>query len=168
VCFLGTSDVHAEHTLIQHSLSCLNLIQKIAQHHEIPEQILRAIVQVESGFNQQKQPWPWTIRVPGKSYYFKTREAAAFYLDQLKAYGVCNFDIGCCQISWRWHGEQFNHPSELLDPHICLSYAAKILKQFYEQTGSWQQAVALYHSRNPQRQKQYLERINIILNQIRQ
>ena len=158
-----TSLAKTEKSISQESHSCLRLIQEIAPHYQVPVSLLKAIAQVESGLHSKKYPWPWTIHCKGKAYYFKTREAAYCYLNRLYAAGVDRIDIGCMQINFRSHAHKFGHPTELLCPQTCITYAAQLLKQLHQQTGSWQQAVALYHSRCPKMQKAYLHKINLIL-----
>jgi len=153
----------SDEAIIQESHSCLKIIQNVARQYQVPVSLLTAIAQVESGLYHQRHPWPWTIHYKRQAYYFKTKEAAHNYLNRLYAIGIDRIDIGCMQINYRSHAQHFNHPTDLLCPKTCITYAAKLLKRHHQQTGSWQRAAALYHSRCPKFQKAYLQKINLVL-----
>jgi soluble lytic murein transglycosylase-like protein len=76
----------------------------------------------------------------------------------LKA-GITNVDIGCNQVNWRVHARSFASPNDVLDPLQNARFAAEFLRSLYAETGSWADAVARYHSRNPERAARYRCRI---------
>ena len=63
------------------------------------------------------------------------------------------------QINWRWHGENFNSTSEMLEPKHNIEYAAKFLTRLYQQHGSWPKAVRHYHSANPEYHRKYSRKV---------
>ncbi len=138
---------------------CLKAIQEIAGHRGVSPQLLLKIARVESGYGQLNQPWPWTINVKGKDYYFKNQQGALTYIHKLIQSGVRSFDVGCFQINWRWHRTKVSSPAELLHPTRNALIAADYLQELYVQHRSVSRAVAHYHSSNPYRGAQYVQRV---------
>ena len=130
-----------------------DLIIRIAQEEGIPLKLLKSITYVESGFH------PWSVNVAGQAHRFSTRQAAEVFLDQRIQQGQTQFDIGCTQINWPWHGHHFQHPKELLSPETSLRTAARLLKAHKRLTRSWMKAALLYHSARPQHQQSYRRRL---------
>jgi hypothetical protein len=129
---------------------CLQRAQEAEKAFGIPELMLQSIVMQESGDN------PWALNVDGQGLYPKSeteaRRTLGVHLQQAK-----NVDIGCGQISMKYHAAYFSqHPSMALDPWINMVYASKILLDNYQAYGSWTKAVAHYHSADEQRQQAYL------------
>ncbi len=89
---------------------CLKAIEEIAGRKGISPQLLLKIARVESGYGQLNQPWPWTINVKGKDYYFKNQQSALKYIHKLIQSGIQSFDVGCFQINWRWHQAKVSTP----------------------------------------------------------
>lgn len=107
--------------------------------------VLRAVAMTESG--RGASPWPWTINVAGRGFYFSTREDAHRAAQWLIERGVARFDVGLMQINWRHHGSRFPGLWEAFDPWRNVLAAAEILRENYEATGSWARAVQWYHNR---------------------
>jgi len=129
------------------------LIEKIAREERIPPKLLKSVTYVESGFH------PWTLNVEGHPHFFATRKAAEQHLENVIRKGMRNVDIGCTQISWRFHGQYFTHPKDLLSPETSLRYAARLLRQNSRATRSWMKAALLYHSGDKVRQSVYRKRL---------
>ena len=110
-----------------------------------------------------RYPWPWTLNVEGRGYHFRTRHAAEAYLAATLGAGITNVDIGCNQVNWRTHAHAFAAPSDALDPVQNARFAAEFLRLLYAETGSWADAIARYHSRNPERAARYRCRIAAVL-----
>ncbi len=138
---------------------CLKAIQEIAGHKGISPQLLLKIARAESGYGQLNQPWPWTINVKGKDYYFKNQQGAVAYIERLIKSGIQSFDVGCFQINWRWHRTKVSSPAELLHPTRNALIAADYLQELYVQHRSVSRAVAHYHSSNPYRGAQYVKHV---------
>lgn len=125
---------------------CLNAINLLSERIDVPKSLLLQIAKIESGFGPHRAPWPWSIHIQGKSYYFKTEKAASSYIKQLLALGIKNFDVGCMQINFYWHQDKVRIPQELLNPMKNTLIAAQFLSHLKAQHHSWRKAVARYHS----------------------
>jgi hypothetical protein len=144
-----------------HSM-CERLIRQYEVAHGIPDQLLTAISLVESGRNIPGLgvvAWPWTINAQGKSYVFATKQEAIAMVRKLQKSGIKSIDVGCMQINLKHHPNAFRNLEEAFDPQINISYAASFLKQKREDTGSWHDAVAHYHSATPSRHTPYRNRV---------
>lgn len=132
-----------------------------AQRTGVPFDLLRAIARVESGRQRDgaMAPWPWTINLAGQGAHFATSEAAMNRVQQAMAEGQSMVDIGCFQINLHWHGRSFPSLEAMFDPSINALYAADYLSQLFSETGSWDGAVAAYHSRDADRGGAYLMRV---------
>lgn len=132
------------------------------QAHGIPPGLIIAIARTESGRTQRGKTfaaWPWTLNVQGKGHYFKSRAATLAHLTETLNSGVRSVDIGCMQINYRWHSQEFPNVEAMLDPVTNTDYAARYLKSLYDRTGSWETATAHYHSRDPDRGAAYQSRV---------
>ena len=86
-----------------------DIFKEIEIIEKLPKDMLKAISIKETG-----KPWPWTVCVNGKGYYFQNeKEAIAFVKNALK--DTDNVDIGCMQINFRHHGKNFRNLTEMLD-----------------------------------------------------
>lgn len=119
----------------------------------VPLSVLLAITLTETGRGEggvSSRPWPWTVNVAGEGHWFATREeATAFAAARLEA-GETSFDVGCFQLNWRWHGENFVSVEQMFDPLANASYAAGYLKTQAAETGDWSLAAGAYHSGTPE------------------
>lgn len=138
---------------------CLKAIYTVAEPLGVSASLLQKIARTESGYGQDRQPWPWTINVRGKDYYFKDQASALTYIDQLLEAGIESFDVGCFQINWRWHRQKVKSPAELLHPLRNAVIAANYLQELYARHRSVYQAVAHYHSSHPLRGASYVQRV---------
>ncbi|MAN99214.1 transglycosylase SLT domain-containing protein [uncultured Roseovarius sp.] len=144
------------------SANCEALAAQAAERHGLPKGLLRAIARTESGRAQGKagaQAWAWTSNVRGKGYYYSGKQEALTHLRQLVARGVRGFDVGCMQLNYRWHGDNFANLDEMIDPARNTEYAARYLSELRAETGSWDAATRYYHSRDPRRGAAYLGRV---------
>lgn len=128
----------------------------------VPEGLMPAISRTETGHSHKQYgygAWPWTLNIHGRGYYFETREAALAKLRASIAAGKTSVDVGCMQINYRWHGDQFNSLEEMFDPDINTAYAAKFLTTLQRRHGSWNAATRHYHSSDTERGSAYLARV---------
>lgn len=128
----------------------------------LPQDLLRAIARTESGravADAGVRAWPWTANVAGQGFYFDTREAALSHLENVLHEGQTSFDVGCMQLNYRWHGDQFGSLSEMIDPAQNTDYAARYLHTLFQETGDWDTATRFYHSRTPHYGIAYLDRV---------
>jgi hypothetical protein len=141
---------------------CARLAAEAGAEAGLPDGLLPAISLVEAGRgtgNGGIAPWPWTLNQGGKGMYFDTREEALAYLKQAVAEGVTNIDVGCMQLNWKWHSAGFASPEDMIDPTRNTRYAARFMVELYNRLGSWDVAAAAYHSTNPERGRNYLQKV---------
>lgn len=138
---------------------CLKAIHLASKRMGVSPKLLQKIAEVESGYGSKRQPWPWTINVKGKAYYFKNPEGALKYIEALLNAGIQSFDVGCFQINWRWHQQKVANPSVLIHPTNNALIAADYLQELYAKHQSVRQAVAHYHSADPTRGASYANRV---------
>lgn len=126
--------------------------RQIAGEYGVPASLLYAVALAESGRTLELagrrvvRPWPWTLNVGGKGYYFETREDAWTALRAHRAAGQRSIDIGLMQVNWRWHADRLKDPYAALDPYYSLRVAAQILRDCQGETGDWWAAVGCYHA----------------------
>ena len=141
---------------------CARLAAEAGADAGLPDGLLPAIALVESGRgdgNGGIAPWPWTLNQGGKGMYFDTRDEALAYLKQAVASGVTNIDVGCMQLNWKWHAAGFASPEDMIDPTQNTRYAARFMTELQNRLGSWDVAAAAYHSTDPDRGRNYLEKV---------
>ena len=130
----------------------------IADQYGIPVEVFFSIALQESGKSGVDKflPWPWTLNIDEKGFYFDTREEAEIALltamELAKQQGkIGRVAVGIGQIYMPSHLNQFTSPLQALDPTHNLHYAAQLLAQHYlnttkEGAPDWWIAVGRYHS----------------------
>ncbi|MEQ9692748.1 transglycosylase SLT domain-containing protein [Shimia sp. SDUM112013] len=128
----------------------------------VPLSILRAITRTETGKKHGGLfgPWPWAVNLNGKGFWFDDVSTAHKFVMKQRQSGVENFDLGCFQINYRWHGDAFESLEEMLSPEKNALYAAKFLERLYKEKGDWPSAIGAYHSRTPKHASRYLRAFN--------
>lgn len=147
---------------------CDDAARSAARDSDVPLSILLAITRVETGREGEDgfDPWPWAVNLRGQGHWFATEtEAWRFVYDAFRA-GERDFDIGCFQINYRWHGARFASIEAMFDPFANARYAAAFLTDLYHETGDWDGAVRAYHSRTPALADLYANRFAEILARI--
>ena len=91
-------------------------------------------------------PWPWTLNIEGKSYYFKSKEQAYEALKKAVNAGRISIDIGICQVNWLYHSKRFQSLWDALDPAKNIAVSDAILTELYERYRNWAKAIACYHN----------------------
>ena len=136
-----------------------------ADEFAIPQDLLLAIIRVETGRDGDDglHPWPWTLNQNGKEAWFETQEDAVAAAEAALAEGAENVDIGCFQLNHRWHGAAFDSVAAMIDPESNARYAAGFLTDLYAQEGDWSAAVAAYHSRTEAQGDRYLALVESVL-----
>lgn len=140
-------------TVCANADSCQKYINMYELKHQIPTGLLRSIGEIESNLKQN------ALHHAGHGYQFKTKISAYTKINELLAIKETNFDIGCMQINYHWHKYSFKSAYEMLDPDKNVSYGANLLSKLYSQSGSWHEAVKLYHSRNPSYNRPYARKV---------
>lgn|GEM_PF-2477050 len=134
---------------------------QVARDFGIPPVVFYSVMMQEStkkikilkdGTTQDKLlPWPWTLNVELKSYYFATKDEAKTALRQFIATNNKRIAVGIGQIYLPSHGHLFDDVTVLLDPEINLQYAAKLLAANFQWAldqgkPNWWVAVGRYHT----------------------
>jgi len=144
---------------------------RICDHHgdqveaalQLPRGVLRAIGRVESGRRDPVggsfAPWPWTLNANGQGRYLTDASAAAAALRSLQAAGTANIDVGCYQVNLLHHPHAFQSIEAALEPATNAAYAGGFLRMLHARLGSWEAAVAAYHSATPERGEAYRQRV---------
>jgi soluble lytic murein transglycosylase-like protein len=97
----------------------------------------------------QVAPWPWTVNADGSGQYFESKSDAEAFVRLAISSGAQDVDVGCFQISLESHPDAFPTLDDAFDPAQNANYAAAFLTQLKRQTGSWNAAIADYHSATP-------------------
>jgi len=137
----------------------------------IPPGLVLAVALAESGrwleADRRSQPWPWTVTAGADSFYLTSKQDALRKVEELRATGRSNIDVGCMQINLGYHGDAFASLDEALEPASNVAYGARFLKRLRLQTRSWARATAHYHSRDPDRGKAYRDKVYRLWHQLR-
>jgi hypothetical protein len=147
------------------SAFCDRAAARAAKMSGVPIDILLAISRVETGRRKggALSPWPWTINADGKGAFYDSKAEAVAAATAHLTDGTRTFDIGCFQLNIRWHGGSFSTLDEMFDPDQNATHAARFLTSLYQETGSWADAVAAYHSRTPDLAQTYLNQVKAVL-----
>jgi Transglycosylase SLT domain len=131
-------------------LSCAQAAAAVEASAAIPAGLLLAIGNVESGRTDPmgvRTPWPWTINAGGVGHFFASSQDAVLAVQALRAGGTQSIDIGCFQINLFHHPDAFADLASGFDPLINAQAAARFLVSLHEELGTWELAIAAYHSR---------------------
>lgn len=131
----------------------------------MPPDVLLALTLVETGRSRDGSftPWPWTVNMEGKGYWFDTRAEAVTFVTESYAAGARSFDVGCFQINHKWHGEAFTSFDQMFEPLDNAAYAAKFMTDLFNEGGSWSWAAGAYHSRTVSLASKYRTRFDRIV-----
>jgi len=132
---------------------CIDAIIKYERLYHIPKGLLKAVSKVESEYN------PFALNDGLKSHNFKTKQEVIDRISYLVDIGKTNFDIGCMQINYYWHGKNFTSIEGMLDVTGNVRYAASLIHGLYKEHGTWQAAVRHYHSYEPSIHKKYSKKV---------
>ena len=140
---------------------CTKLINNIEKKYKIPNKLLEAISLTETGrtVGGNYVAWPWSLNISGESFFFKNEKDLLVLLKK-KIKSQKNIDIGCMQISYKYHNKNFKNIEEISDPKKNIEWAALYLKKLFNKHNSWNKAIAKYHSSNPKRMKNYLTKVH--------
>jgi hypothetical protein len=131
--------------------------------YAVPPGLLRAIGRVESGRRDPSTgrvaAWPWTINAAGQGHVFASAAEALAATRALQATGVASIDVGCFQVNLMHHPLAFPMLEDGFDPSRNADYAARFLSSLRLRTGSWDAAVAAYHSGTPELGGPYRDRV---------
>jgi len=129
----------------------------------LPPGLLRAIGRVESGRRDPTTgviaPWPWTINAAGQGRFFADAAGATAAVRTLQAAGTASIDIGCFQVNLMHHPLAFPQVEDGFEPSSNAAYAGAFLQSLHQRLGSWDAAVAAYHSATIERGEPYRARV---------
>jgi len=136
----------------------------IATERGIPYTVLYAVALTESGRQvapaEVYRPWPWTLNVAGRGYFFDSRLAAWQALTDWLQAGRRSIDIGLMQVNWRYHKDRLGTPWQALDPYHNIRVGAGILQDCYTKRQDWWGSVGCYHSpKDSHRADRYRRRV---------
>ena len=142
------------------AMLCEQAAQVAAGREGVPLDVMRALTLTETGHRRDGalRPWPWAINHAGDGHWFQTEGEAIAYAQSTLSQGARNFDVGCFQLNHRWHADGFPSLQAMFDPVENALYAARFLRDKYDQTGDWTQAAGAYHSLTPEFATRYSTR----------
>lgn len=124
------------------------------RQYSLPPGLLAAVGRVESGRWDaalgRTVASPWAIDAAGAPIQPDNKEDALRQVRDLQTAGVRNIDVGCFQISLLHHPSAFPDLDQAFEPAANADYAARFLTSLRARYGSWEQAVAAYHSATPE------------------
>jgi hypothetical protein len=142
---------------------CGALAERMERTEDIPPGLLQAVALAESGrvhpVHGDARPWPWTVRSGPDSFYLPSKELALSKVQELRAAGRSNIDVGCMQINLGYHGSAFASLDHAFDPPRNVAYGARFLTQLRDETRSWAKATGRYHSADADRGQAYRARV---------
>lgn len=143
---------------------CEWAVQQVSRESGVPEDILAALTLTETGRRMDGvvRPWAWSANSEGEGSWFEDPESAIAFAQSRVDQGRYNLDIGCFQLNYRWHGENFSSVTQMFDPLENARYAARFVSQLYTETGDWRAAAGAFHSRTPQYANKYLARFDTL------
>lgn len=160
----------ASDRMVEGARLCTQQFPVQERNHSIPTHLLAAISSTESGRWHDglgmALPWPWTINVEGKGYYFDSKAEAIAKTAAFISAGKRSIDVGCMQVNLKHHANAFRSLDEAFEPSTNVAYAAKFLRNNYNDLGDWIKATAAYHSRTNKLGNAYLARIEKSWNRI--
>lgn len=148
---------------IEGAKQCTRNLARYERQYGIPSHLLSAISATESGRYHSglklALPWPWTINVEGQGHYFDNKQEAIAAVRKYQAQGARSIDVGCMQVNLIHHAQAFANLEEAFDPEKNVAYGASFLRSLYEESKSWKQASAAYHSKTPSRGTEYVGKV---------
>jgi hypothetical protein len=129
----------------------------------LPTGLLLAVGLAETGrrdaVSGQLRPDAFSINVAGTDVVFASAGYAVDAVAALRGHGVASIDVGCFQVNLLHHPAAFATLPDAFDPRANADYAGGFLHRLFQRTGSWEAAVAAYHSADPARGGAYRDRV---------
>jgi len=146
--FLGIAS-NANGQPIQSAALVPEAYRQAGNEHGVPYKIIYAVAMVESSKRLKsaniRRPWPWTLNIEKEAHYFTTKQEAVSALTHYLQSGKQSIAVGIMQIYWRWHKDKLSDPRMALDPHYNLRLGTAYLREMFNESGDWWQAVGDYH-----------------------
>jgi hypothetical protein len=151
--FFGVVGIGAVHAQPAPQLGCDTAGRVAEQAEALPANMLVSIGRVESGridpVSGRAASWPWTVNVDGTGHFFEDESDAAAFVRLAQSAGAEDVDVGCFQISLEHHPDAFSSLDAAFDPATNADFAARFLHHLKAREGSWNGAIADYHSALP-------------------
>ncbi len=143
---------------------CFRAAQEISTETDVPIEVLLALGEAAHGQNSHTHlaRWPWTVTLQGRSIWFDTENQSQNFIFRHFKSGLRRFDVGCFQVSYRWHGHAFQSIEALFDPKASGRYAAGIIVKLHQKYGDWKEAIAAYRARTTPFARRHAERFAAI------
>jgi hypothetical protein len=127
-----------------------------ARKYDVPLPVLYAVGLAETGGGGTMHPY--ALNLAGPSFFFNSETEALNGFINAKKQGVKLIDVGCMQINYLYHSNNFKTLQAMFDPHENVDYAARFLRNLKQKEGSWTLAAARYHAgpNNDPAQKRYV------------
>ena len=141
---------------------CTVAAQAAERAFELPPHLLETIGMVETGrraASGQTEAWPWSVNAAGQGHYLNDPAQAIAMVTSLRAMGVKLIDVGCFQMNLFHHPDAFRNLDEAFDPAQNAMAAGRFLRQLRDSTATWEEAVARYHSSNPELGRPYMQAV---------
>lgn len=142
---------------------CTRQVVRSERRYGIPRHLLAAVAATETGRWHSRLgtfiPWPWTLNVEGKPYYFHSKREAVEAVKSFQAQGKRSIDVGCMQVNLKYHPDAFANINQALEPSFNVDYAARFLRGHYDAERRWKTAVGRYHSHTPQYANRYISNV---------
>lgn len=142
---------------------CTRQVVRSERRYGIPRHLLAAVAATETGRWHSRLgtfiPWPWTLNVEGKPYFFHSKREAVEAVKAFQAQGKQSIDVGCMQVNLKYHPNAFANISQALEPSFNVDYAARFLRGHYDAERRWKTAVGRYHSHTPQYADRYISNV---------
>lgn len=152
-CLLALTTPAGAQNVVVPGSPCEQAGRNAEQQYALPIGLLGAIGRVESGRWDptlgRVVPSPWAIDAGGQPYLLNNKETALQQMRTLQDSGVRNIDVGCFQINLQSHPAAFSDLDQAFDPTANAEYAARFLASLHARLGTWEDAVAAYHSATP-------------------
>lgn len=141
---------------------CEHAAMQAAAESGVPADILAGLTLTETGRRRGGvvRPWAWSANADGAGSWFDDPASALAFIEDRIAMGRPSVDVGCFQLNYRWHGENFSSVAAMLDPMTNARYAARFVRDLYAETGDWRAAAGAFHSRTPFYANRYLARFD--------
>lgn len=141
---------------------CEQAATQAAAEYGVPPDIMAGLTLTETGRRRDGvvRPWAWSVNAEGEGSWFDDPASALAFAEDRIALGRRNVDIGCFQINFRWHGENFPSVAAMFDPLTNARYAADFVRRLHAETGDWRRAAGAFHSRTPANADRYLTRFD--------
>ncbi|QTL04334.1 transglycosylase SLT domain-containing protein [Aquabacter sp. L1I39] len=138
---------------------CERELARASVKYDVPLPILYAVGLTESGYGGFLQPY--TLYMEGKGHVSSNLADALRLFHEARSRGVDLIDIGCMQVNYYWHKQEFRTVEEIFDPRLNVEQAARFLQVLKKRHGTWTMALARYNAgpKNTPAQKRYVCRI---------